>query len=124
MQHREWAFRITDILESFARIQRYIDGMSIDDFEKNEMVIDAVVRNIITVGEATRYIPDDIRAKYPTVPWSLMRGMRNVVVHRYEDVDIELTWHAITRQIPPLIPVLEAIYATEADAAGDALNDK
>jgi uncharacterized protein with HEPN domain len=112
--HREWTFRISDILECFAKIQRYTAGMSISDFEKNEMAIDAVLRNISIIGEATRYIPDDIQTRYPAVPWSLMRGMRNLVVHQYENVDLDLTWDTITRQIPPLIRVLNDILERES----------
>jgi uncharacterized protein with HEPN domain len=112
--HREWTFRITDILECFAKIQRYIAGMSLDEFEKNVMAIDAVVRNITVIGEASRYIPDDIQARYPAVPWSLMRGKKNVVVHQYEDVDLDLTWDTITRQIPPLVPILIEILERES----------
>jgi len=85
---KDWKFRITDILECFARIQRYTEGMSFGEFELNELVIDAVIRNITVIGEATRYIPEDIQTKYPAIPWSLMRGMRNIVVHQYDDVDI------------------------------------
>jgi uncharacterized protein with HEPN domain len=82
------------------------------------MVIDAVLRNISIIGEATRYIPDDIQTRYPAVPWSLMRGMRNVVVHQYENVDLDLTWDTISRQIRPLIPILNDILERESSEKG------
>lgn len=120
MPPKDWKFRITDILECIARIQRYTDGMNIVDFEQNEMVIDAVIRNITVIGEASRYVPDEIQSKYAAIPWSLMRGMRNIVVHQYDNVDIDLTWDTVRRQIPPLIPLLNEILEQEPSSSAGA----
>ena len=77
------------------------------------MVIDAVIRNITIMGEATRYIPESVQAKYPEIRWDSIRGMRNVVVHQYENVDVELTWDVILRDLPALIPQLQRILDDE-----------
>lgn len=119
MPPKDWTFRITDILECIAKIQRYTEGMSMTEFEQNEMVLDAVIRNITVIGEATRYVPVEIQAKYAAVPWSLMRGMRNIVVHQYDDIDVDLTWDTVNRQIPPLIPLLNAIRDREPSVDDD-----
>lgn len=109
MPHRDWRLRIEDILESIEKIQRYTKGMSFEDFVTNELVFDAVVRNISIIGEASNYIPASIQEQYPDVPWGEMRGIRNVLVHEYFGVSDTILWHTINYNLPPLIPMLKAI---------------
>jgi uncharacterized protein with HEPN domain len=68
MPDRDWKLRIEDILEAIAKIQRYTEGMTFETFSGDEKPIDAVVRNFTVIGEASRYIPLEIEARYPELP--------------------------------------------------------
>lgn len=113
MPHRDWRLRIEDILESIEKIQRYTHGMSFDDFIANELVFDAVVRNISIIGEASNHIPERIQELYPDVPWDEMRGIRNVLVHEYFGISATVLWYTIEHNLPPLIPMLKAVLETK-----------
>ena len=73
---RNYRLYIQDIIESAEKILRYTDELDFDNFVKNNMVYDAVIRNFEIIGEAARNIPEEIIAGYPEIPWSDMVGMR------------------------------------------------
>ena len=102
------------MLESIEKVDRYTEGMSLEDFRGDEKTVDAVVRNISVIGEAARHVPVEIRERYPDVPWLEMRGMRNVVVHEYASVSIPIVWQTAKRNLPPLVRMLQEILEKEA----------
>jgi uncharacterized protein with HEPN domain len=71
------------------------------------MVIDAVVRNLEIIGEAARNIPPDLRNKYLAVDWTRVVGFRNIVIHEYFDVDLEIVWVIATQRLAELKAVLQ-----------------
>lgn len=83
--------------------------MDYDTFKRDEKSIRAVEMNFIIIGEAASHITEEIEEKYPTIPWNLMRAMRNRIVHAYFNVDEKLMWDTITNDLPPLIPELEKL---------------
>lgn len=64
------------------------------------MVQDATVRNLEIVGEATKSLSSTFRASHPEVPWADMAGMRNVLIHRYAAVDLEIVWEVVENRVP------------------------
>lgn len=106
---REWPLRVQDILESIQKILRYTDGMSQEEFDRDERTFDAVVRNFLIIGEAANFIPEEIEETHPDVPWGQMRGMRNVLVHVYFGIDSDIIWQTIREDLRPLVPQLKAI---------------
>ncbi|MEA2054623.1 MAG: DUF86 domain-containing protein [Candidatus Thermoplasmatota archaeon] len=91
---------IEDILEAMDKIGRYIEGSTYETFVGNEMVIDAVIRNLEIIGEAAKNIPDDAKEKYPDIPWKRMIGLRNITIHEYFGVDLSIIWKIITENLP------------------------
>jgi uncharacterized protein with HEPN domain len=65
--------------------------------------------NFIIIGEAANQIPEEVEEKYITIPWTLMRAMRNCIAHVYFKVDGKLMWDTIQNDLPPLIPELEKL---------------
>jgi len=110
---RHWKLRIEDILVAIERIQRYTDGMDLSSFSRDDRTVDAVVRNITVIGEAAGAVPEDVRRKYPELPWEEMRGIRNVIVHEYFGVSLPILWQTVTADLPPLIPLLKQILSSE-----------
>ncbi|AGB03299.1 HepT-like ribonuclease domain-containing protein [Methanoregula formicica] len=100
MTARSPALYLSEILASMEKIERYIAGISYEDFIRNEQLIDAVERNVEKIGEAAAAIPDEIRKQHPEVPWKTIVGLRNKVIHHYFAVDHEVIWQIATKNIP------------------------
>lgn len=109
MSPRGWQNRIRDILDAIAEIRSFTRGMDYETFKKDSKAVRAVEMNFIIIGEAANQIPEEIEEKYTTIPWSLMRAMRNRIVHAYFEVDEKLMWDTIQNDLPPLIPKLEKL---------------
>lgn len=73
------------------------------------MAVDAVVRNLEVIGEAARYIPENLRNKYTGVDWRRVVGFRNIVIHKYFDVDLEIAWVIATKQLQDLKKILQTM---------------
>lgn len=102
MSKRDWTILFEDILESIEKIEQYTAGISFDDYAMNSMIIDAVVRNIEIIGEASKNVPDDVKEKHPEIPWEKLAGIRNRIVHEYFGVDISIIWFIVTNELSQL----------------------
>lgn len=115
MPPRNWELRIPDILSAINAIQQYTTGMHFADFVSDRKTVDAVVRNLIVIGEAAGQVPEDVVAEHPEIPWSDMRDMRNIIVHEYFGVSDKIVWKTISKNLSPLIPKLLSLLAGSAD---------
>ena len=109
MSPRAWKERIRDILDAIAEIQKFTHGMDFESFRMDNKTIRSVEMNFIIIGEAANQIPEEIEEKDSQIPWSLMRAMRNRIVHVYFQVDERLMWDTVQNDLPPLIPELEKL---------------
>ncbi|EKD37589.1 MAG: hypothetical protein ACD_75C01076G0003 [uncultured bacterium] len=100
---------IKDLLENMKDAEGFIQGMSYEQFGADKRTLNAVLRSIEVIGEATKNIPDEIRDRYPAVPWKEMAGMRDKLIHSYFGVDNEAVWLVVKDRIPSLRPVIEQI---------------
>jgi len=109
MPARDWKFRIEDILEAIDDIGLLTGSMSYEEFCADNRTMKAVLYNMAVIGEAARHVPSDIRMHYPEVPWREMGDIRNVVIHEYFGVDLEILWETIQHELPPLVSLLREI---------------
>ena len=109
MKHRDYTDYINDILASIQEAIEFTGGMTFDEFSRDKKTINAVIRSLEVLGEASRKIPDHLKAETPEVPWKRMAGMRNKLIHEYFGVDLEIVWAVIKEDLPPLVHHLEKL---------------
>jgi uncharacterized protein with HEPN domain len=100
---------LNDILEAIERIENYVEGRTFEEFSKNTLVIDAVVRNFEIIGEATKHIPAEIKTEHPLIKWKEMAGMRDKLAHEYFGVNIEILWKTARNRLPVLKPLVKEL---------------
>ncbi len=108
---------VYDIIDSMQAALRYVQGKSLVQFEKDEQLIDAVIRRIEIIGEATKRLSSQIRDEHPQIPWQQMAGMRDRLIHGYHEVELPQVWQAVTQVIPALLPQLQTILNQLPDPA-------
>lgn len=100
------AFRDLTYLEhiedSIEKIQSYTKGFSEESFQNSTLVQDAVVRQFEIIGEATKRLSVYIRKEHPDIPWKDMAGMRDVLIHDYINVEIDIVWKTVVDYLPAL----------------------
>ncbi len=106
---RDYRLYIDDVLEAVERIEKYVQGLTFDEFAKDNKTIDAVIRNFEIIGEATKHIPDKVTKAYPDVPWKEMAGMRDKLAHEYFGVVLEIVWETIKERFPILKTTIKEI---------------
>ena len=104
---------LLDMLESAKLATRYVAECSKTDFLSEMQLQDAVIRRLGIVGEASRRISETTRQTFPTVPWSEISGMRNRLIHEYDDLDLDIVWETIKNSLPLLIEELERIVPSD-----------
>lgn len=100
---------IDHILLCISKIQEYTKDLQQTDFNKNEMLQDAVIRNIEIIGEATKKISSDLKSQYGEIPWKEMSGMRDKLIHDYLGVDIDVVWRTVQEDIPLIKSLIQSI---------------
>lgn len=95
-----------DMVDSANLLHSYLAGKTKAEFLAHTELQDMVIRRLEVIGEAARRISEETRRQTPQVPWRRIIGLRNVLVHQYEKVDLELIWEIAQVQVPLLIPAL------------------
>jgi uncharacterized protein with HEPN domain len=83
-------------------IESFVGSMSYEDFKKDRKTLNAVVRSIEIIGEASKKLPSILREKYKELPWKEITGMRDKLIHAYSGVDTETLWKTVKDDIPPM----------------------
>lgn len=93
---------LEDILGAVQKIQRFTAGMSLAVFSNDLKTVDAVIRNLEVIGEAVKQLPEDVRGKHPGVEWKKIAGLRDILIHEYFGVNIEVVWDIIRHKLASL----------------------
>ncbi len=112
---RSYILYLHDIVTSIEKIRSYTEDLSYEEFVQSEMVLDAVVRNLEIIGEASGHIPESTQNAFPQVPWRLMKSMRNILIHEYFGVDYEILWKTVQESLPALLKALRQALHSASD---------
>ena len=118
MGEKDYLAYVEDMITAIDKIFRYLRAVtSLEDFRKNEMVVDAVTRNYEIIGEAANKVPPAIREKYPDLPWRQMYGLRNFAAHEYHLIDPKILWEIAADHLPENKAKLEKLLEVERGKA-------
>ena len=112
--NREKQFLLDMLLSAKIAID-YLENKYIDDLENNLQLQDAVIRRLLIIGEASNKISETTQQSFPTIPWRVIKGMQNRLVHEYDDIDLNTIWETVKTSLPILIVELEKIVSFESD---------
>ena len=99
---------LAHILECAQKIERYTKGGQ-KKFLEDTMTQDAVIRNFEIMGEAAKRVPETYRRRHPEVPWRLMAGFRDVLIHAYEGIDLNRVWRIVRADLPVVKKAIEKL---------------
>ncbi len=110
------AATLVDIVLACRDIAQFIRGLHEDEFASNALVRAAVVRQLEIIGEATKRLSSAFRDAHPGFPWKKMAGLRDRLIHAYDDIDLSKIWEISTVDVPRLCSVLEPFIPKEDSA--------
>ncbi len=109
---RTWRFFLEDMIRFCERVLDYTAGLDQTEFVADSRTFDATIHNIILIGEAATHIPPEVRDAHAEIPWRLIVGARNRMVHVYMEVDNDTVWSIIQDDIPLLLANLRRMLDT------------
>ncbi len=104
---------LSDIAEATDNIVTYVGSRSFDEFKRDKMRIDAVVRNFEIIGEAVKNLDDRLKQGFPRTDWKAIAGFRDTLIHGYFGIDLEILWDIIQHKVPVLKEEIQAMIARE-----------
>lgn len=102
MQRRAPRLYLEDIKGAIARISDYTSGGE-DEFKGTDVLQDAVLRQLLVIGEAVQHLPEDLLERESGIPWERVVGMRNRLIHGYHEINMEVVWDTVQRDLPMLL---------------------
>jgi uncharacterized protein with HEPN domain len=106
---RDWQLRIEDMLDAISAIVEFVRDTDFDAFRRDRKTVDAVVRNLEVIGEAARFVPEEVRKRFPAVPWQDIVGMRSILIHQYFGIDFDILWATVQKDLPALASALRTV---------------
>lgn len=112
---REISDYLDDIVTAIADVEAFTNGMSYEMFAADKKTVNAVIRCLEVLGEASKHVPAAFRNKHSDIPWNKMAGMRDVLIHDYMGVDLKTVWKVAQERLLELKPLIEGLQSTKND---------
>ena len=100
---------LIDIANAIRRILRYTSGISKLELEINDEKLSAILYQITIIGEATKRLSQEFRQQHPEIPWREMAGMRDVIIHEYDQLDFDVVWDVVENKSSELLVLLDSL---------------
>ena len=106
---REWKFFVQDIYDAMQYIKEFVGTMTQKEFLADEKTRSAVAFKIENIGEASKNMPKEIKAKYKDLPWTEMARMRDKITHSYFGINYKVVWAVVKKELPAIEPAIAKI---------------
>ncbi|MCD4686602.1 MAG: DUF86 domain-containing protein [Anaerolineae bacterium] len=113
---------LLDMLNAAHRALDHVSGFDQAAFEQDALRQDAVFHCLVIIGEATRRISEDFRTAHPEITWHGMQGLRNRLVHEYDEVNLAIVWNVLQTHLPALIELITPLVPSESESDQDQEN--
>lgn len=110
---RDYSVYLSDMLDAIDCVATYTEGYSIGKLRNDRKTLDAVVRNLEIIGEAAKNVPQRVRSRHPEIDWKKLAGLRDILIHQYFGIDIEIVWDVVVNKLPALNDNVRKIMATD-----------
>ncbi|MBN2272623.1 MAG: DUF86 domain-containing protein [Sedimentisphaerales bacterium] len=101
--------RLSHMLDGALEIRQYVDTSTREDLDNDRKLVHSLVRLLEIIGEAASQVSDELRESFPEIPWMVIVGMRNRLIHAYFAINLEVIWSTSKEDIPLLIAELKRI---------------
>jgi uncharacterized protein with HEPN domain len=102
MSKRDYRLYLKDMLDACEAIQGFVKGKRKAELKRNRMLRDALIKNLETIGECSKQVPLSIRRKHAGIEWKKIAGLRDILVHQYFNVDLDILWDVVRTKAPEL----------------------
>jgi uncharacterized protein with HEPN domain len=99
-----------DILDAIGAIREYTGELTREDFGRDRKTVDAVLHNLEVIGEAVKQLPADVRSAHPGVEWQKIAGLRDILIHAYFGIDLDIVWDVVSKKLPALETQIRSIF--------------
>jgi len=106
---RDYKVFLQDVLDAIANVAEFVGPMTRNEFEADKKTMHAVVRNLEVIGEAIKSVPPEVRDPNPQVPWQRIAGLRDILIHHYFEIDVDIVWDIVQNKLPELQRQIQAV---------------
>jgi uncharacterized protein with HEPN domain len=106
---------LRDMVLAANRVLRYVENTNQQEFEQDQEKQDSITYRILILGEASKRLSAEFRDKHPNIPWRQIAGMRNMLVHEYDQIDLDVLWDVTQNSIPKLLEKLSSLINSTED---------
>ena len=99
---KDYKVYLDDIIESTTKIRHFTTEHNLEALKNDAKTLDAVVRNLVVIGDAISKIPEDVRQIYPRVEWKKISGIKAILIHEYYGIDVDIIWDIMQNKLPAL----------------------
>jgi len=101
--------RLRHMLDAAIEIQQYVQSATREDLNRDRRLVHSLVRPLEIIGEAASQVSTELREGVPEIPWPIIIGMRNRLIHAYFSINLDIVWNTSTEDIPPLATQLNRL---------------
>ena len=106
---------LLDMVNAIRRIQEFTENLTLDTYLESALIQSAVERQLEILGEAARRLSEEFRQSYPEIDWRRIIGLRNILIHRYDEIRQQTIWQTVITELEPLLTQLESVLSSLPD---------